>query len=196
MSAISADWIWGRSEVRRQILLRFFTKPGYETHALELARDLDRPHQVVGRELKRLVAAGLLEERTVGKSHRVRLAAQSPIVKSARVLFDQTAGVEARLSRALEHLTGVRAALVYGSRARGDERPGSDIDLLVIGKPDGRALASTIAKAERDIGRQVQVVVLEPHELQLPANRAPAFLKQLRKEPRRAVLGDLSEFRL
>lgn len=193
---MSGDWIWGRSEVRRQILLRFFTRPGYETHALELAREIDRPHQVVGRELKRLVAAGFLEERTVGKTRRVRLAEQSPIVKSARTLFDQTAGVEARLSRALDNVTGVRAALVYGSRARGDERPGSDIDLLVIGKPDGRALSSAIAKAERDIGRQVQVIVLEPSELRVPASKAPAFLKQLRQEPRRAVMGDLSEFRL
>ncbi|HVC78430.1 MAG TPA: nucleotidyltransferase domain-containing protein [Candidatus Micrarchaeaceae archaeon] len=196
MSATPLGWLWGRSEVRREILLRFFTQPGLETHALELAKQLNRPHQAVGRELKRLVAAGILAERMVGRARRVRLADRSPVVDSARALFDQTVGVEARLRSALEGISGVRGALVFGSRARGDERSNSDIDLLVVGKPDPTLLAAAVSRAEREVGRQVHVVVLEPAELRMPDSKAPTFLKQMRKEPRRAVLGDLSEFKL
>ena len=136
------------NEVRREILMRFFTQPDYETHALELAHELRRPHQVVGRELKRLVAAGILAERIVGRTRRVRLVDRSPIVDSTRALFDQTIGVEARLRKALESIKGVRGALVFGSRARGEEGPNSDIDLLVVGKPDAKALAAAVGRAD------------------------------------------------
>lgn len=54
---------------------------------------------------------------------------------------------------------GLRALVLFGSRARGDERPGSDWDFGYLGKPDPDALAGALMSA---LGADdVQVVDLE-----------------------------------
>ena len=47
----------------------------------------------------------------------------------------------------LAHLPAISHALLYGSRAMGTQRPGSDIDLTVIG--EGLTLKDTIYPLER-----------------------------------------------
>ncbi len=62
--------VFGSSTVRREILAAFFARPGFVAHPRELARQLGRAPQVVGRELKRLGAAGILTSETIGRSRR------------------------------------------------------------------------------------------------------------------------------
>jgi predicted nucleotidyltransferase len=65
----------------------------------------------------------------------------------------------------------VRLAVLYGSRARGDERPDSDVDLLVVIKGDSvwrRMELERILEAE--LGLPVQIVALDS------IHKAPIFL--------------------
>jgi predicted nucleotidyltransferase len=56
----------------------------------------------------------------------------------------------------------VRLAVVYGSVARGDDRPDSDIDLLVsLAREDAHTAASLAASLGEELGRRVQVISLE-----------------------------------
>src|SRR5262249_21067969 len=61
---------------------------------------------------------------------------QSPLAAEVRSVFRRTVGIDQRLRAALEGLPGVEAAAILGSYAAGTDRPGSDIDVLVIGHPD------------------------------------------------------------
>lgn len=68
----------------------------------------------------------------------------------------------ARRSKLLDIATryGVRNIRVFGSVARGEERPGSDLDLLVDMEP-GRSLLDLVAfwqDLEEALGRKVDVV--------------------------------------
>ena len=55
----------------------------------------------------------------------------------------------------------VRLAVVYGSVARGDDHPGSDLDLLVSFAGEGAHTAASLAGAlTEETGRRVQVVSL------------------------------------
>ena len=55
----------------------------------------------------------------------------------------------------------VRLAVVYGSVARGDDRPDSDVDLLVsLAREDAHTTASLAASLGEELGRRVQVVSL------------------------------------
>lgn len=42
----------------------------------------------------------------------------------------------------------IEQVLLYGSRARGDHRPGSDVDLLILGNLDAAALLAVAAAIE------------------------------------------------
>jgi predicted nucleotidyltransferase len=55
---------------------------------------------------------------------------------------------------------GVKRAAVFGSVSRGDDKPGSDVDLLVkLGKPMGMFMyMDLIEKMEQKLGKKVDLV--------------------------------------
>lgn len=72
------------------------------------------------------------------------------------------------------HAHGIRRASVFGSVSRGDDRPESDIDILVrLGKPMGLfAYMGLIRELEARLGRRVDLVTekslnkfIKPHVL-------------------------------
>ncbi len=67
------------------------------------------------------------------------------------------AAVVDALRRALATRTDVEVALLFGSRARGDHRVDSDVDVAVLGDIDRLALAAELSRA---VGHEVEVVDL------------------------------------
>lgn len=153
--------LFGESQVRRQILERFFSRPAVVRHVRELARELDRSPTVVGAELDRLERTGVLTSERIGRARRYRVDDASPIAAEIRSLVRKTIGIEASLRAALADLDGVEEAFLYGSYARGDERATSDLDLFVIGAVDQEALTERLANVERELGRDVNVATYE-----------------------------------
>ena len=73
----------------------------------------------------------------------------------------------------------VRLAVVYGSVARGDDRPGSDLDLLVsFAHEEAHTAASLAAALSGETGRRVQVISLAA------ARRTPLLLLDVLREGR------------
>lgn len=90
---------------------------------------------------------------TLLESHRVwKVARQSEMVREVRE----------KLGRALlRHLPGIDV-WVYGSLVRpGRFRPHSDVDLALSGLPPGMTLDYLQSLLSRDIGREVDVCLLE-----------------------------------
>ena len=69
------------------------------------------------------------------------------------------------LRRALDVEADVAYALVFGSRAGGRERPGSDVDVAIELRPgaprDIHALGRLLARLESAVGVRVDVVLLD-----------------------------------
>ena len=190
------DLIFGTSEVRRQILAAFYAGPGLVTHARELARRLGHPSQVVGRELRRLEDAGILASETVGRARRYRVNVDSPIAADVRGLVLRTIGAEALIRNALGGVAGIEEAWIFGSHARGTERPCSDIDLLVIGPVDRGALSERLVEAEQELEDAALAgeILVELLEARPKRQREPRRLSA--SSPRLAVdLLDLLRFR-
>lgn len=116
----------------------------------ELARDLD----VDTRTLRRAAADGTIRcERVserrqgVGEDERRYAVEHWPLLSALR--------------RALRTEPNVRLAVVYGSVARGDDTPDSDLDLLVSLAEDRPDAAVKLAvRLERAVGREVDVARL------------------------------------
>ena len=61
------------------------------------------------------------------------------------------------VTRALAGRREVEVALLFGSRARGEHRPDSDVDLAVLGNVDRLAMAAELSQA---LGQEVEVIDL------------------------------------
>ena len=183
------DLLVGTSAVRRRIRAAFYATPGLVTHPRELARRLGHPSQVVGRELRRLEAGGILASETVGRVRRYRVDVDSPIAADVRGLVLRTIGAEALIGAALVDVEGIEEAWIFGSHARGTELPSIDIDLLVIGPVDRTALSERLVEVEQELGRDVNVVAYTRGELAVLVAAGDPFVSDVLAGPRTRVTG-------
>jgi predicted nucleotidyltransferase len=118
-------------------VLRVFAKfPAKEFIEDELERLLKIPHQSIAYALKDLVNYQVINIRQIGKSRIYTLNQDNYISKE--ILAPVFRGEE----KALDELVGeiifaftplnVQKVILYGSIARGEEEPSSDIDLLIV----------------------------------------------------------------
>jgi len=181
---ISSTVLFGTSRVRREILARLFSNPGMTRHAGQLARELGRAPQAVGRELGRLEDAGILVSERIGRARRYRVDERSPIAAELRALVQKTVGVERQLGEVLQDLPGVEEAFIYGSYAAGTDRPTSDVDVMVIGSVDPAEMARRVGDVERVLDRDVNVHVYTRDEARSLLEAGDRFLRAVIDGPR------------
>ena len=99
-------------------------------------------------------------------------------------ILAHTVGLPARVAAALSTVPGIHAVYIYGSWAarRSGEigSPPSDIDLLVVGTASREALRKALRPLERDMGVEINPVMVTQQEW---ANAASPFLDELRSRP-------------
>lgn len=114
----------------------------------ELARNLE----IDGRTLRRVVTDGTIRcervsarRQLVSEAERAYVAGHWPVLSALRC--------------ALRTEPNVRLAVLYGSVARGDDKPDSDLDLLVsLDKDRADAAVMLAVRLERALARDVDVV--------------------------------------
>lgn len=132
----------------------------------QLANDLG----TTDRTLRRAVKQGLIHaERPSPRSVQISVREKSYLLHAWPELSE--------LRDALRTEPSVSLAVLFGSKARGDARATSDVDLLVSLREGGnhREIESRL---EHRLGRHVQVVTLDE------ANHAPRLLREVLKDGR------------
>src|SRR5438128_6514350 len=144
-----------------------------KTRLAELAADLG----TTDRTLRRAVHQGLLRAQRPSPRTVDLPVAERRYVRRAWPLLSS-------LREALRTEPAVSLAVLFGSRARGDDHPSSDVDLLVHLRQEanGRELE---ARLSEKLGRRVQIVLLED------GRRKPLLLAEVMREGR--VLVDRDE---
>lgn len=136
-----------------RVLARF---PAKEFTGRELARLAKVSPTRTMDNLARFLAHGLVERRSAGTSHLWRMVPGHALAGALRQLFRAESAslgsLERLLLRALEGVK-VERLVLFGSVARGDERPDSDVDLLVVVPTvvDKRAAGKALRDARRDV---------------------------------------------
>lgn len=101
----------------------------------ELAKHIEVPPSSLQRELDSLARAGFLLRRQDGRRVSFKANTESPLFPELSGIVAKMSGVIPSLTTALDKVgEKVDVALVYGLMAQGQERPGSDIDLMVVGR--------------------------------------------------------------
>ncbi len=162
------------NEARSQILRTLFKFPG-EFTGRHIARLCHLPHATARLNLIAFEESNMLNVKHIGKSKVYSLNANNVLYQPLAALFEAEQAVKQELEQKLNDTllsdVAIRNALahasLYGIVVKGDERPCSDIDVLLIFKReiDKNHLDQILEPLEDDIsksfGKQLHVMLIE-----------------------------------
>ncbi|NLC55949.1 MAG: ArsR family transcriptional regulator [Armatimonadetes bacterium] len=179
---------------RRAVLGLLFCHSERAFYLSEIVRSAGTGTGAVQRELDRLLAAGLVTRSRRGNMVFYQANRESPVFPALRELMVRTSGVAEVLREALVPLAErIRVAFVYGSIARGEERPGSDVDVMVIGDVSFGEVVSALYRCQENLGREVNPNVYPPDEWREKVAAGQGFVTTVLGEPKVFVVGDAGE---
>ena len=177
--------------VRQGVLAATLTRPEKWWYLSELATFLNTRPSSLQRELTSLQQSGILQQRKDGRRIYFKAETRSPIFQELRSIFEKTAGLIPALKVALRPFESkIVCAFVYGSIARGEERATSDVDLMVIGKVGLGELSPSLRRAEKRLGREVNVTNYSVDEFRKKVTEEDHFLTTVLKGSLHFVKGE------
>jgi predicted nucleotidyltransferase len=180
------------SRVKAETFRLLFGPGAGELHVREIARRAGLNEATVRQELKRLTGIRLLTCRRDGNRAVYRANDEHPLYPDIRSLVRKTSGLLEVLREALA-FPGVDVAFVFGSLAEGTERPGSDVDLMVIGNLTLRRVTKMLSGVSSRLGREINPHVLTPEEFARRRKARDHFLTALRDDRKLFLIGGVRE---
>ena len=179
---------------RRRVLGLLLLHPDEALHGREIARRTGLPSGTLTRELVRLAQVGLLRREKRGNQLLYSADRASPVFQELASILRKTSGVAEVLAGALAPAKSrIRFAFIYGSMARGQERAGSDVDLVVIGDIGFGEAVKLLHASQRVLGREVNPKVYSVKEWTAKRAARDAFLRDVLGKPKIFVIGTEDE---
>ena len=179
------------SAYRRKVLAVLLLHPDEDFHVRELERLTGVPAGSLHRELKALSEAGVLLRSRQGNQVRYQANRSAPLYEELAGIFRKTVGLVDVLRESLQPLADrIDAALVFGSFASGAQRPGSDVDILVIGRVSLLDVVTALGQAQEELRLELNPVVMSRKKFLDAMGSEDRFLKRVLDEPRLYVIGD------
>jgi len=175
----------------RSAILAVLTAAGDEgLHLREIARRANLNSKTAMRELHSLRNAGILVSHQIGQQVVYRLNPDCPIYDELRSIIRKTVGLVSVLRAALEPLADrIEQVYIYGSHARGDERPDSDVDLMIVGNVTLRELSPHLREAGRTLHRVINPTLYTPEEYARELNANDSFVARVHTGERLDLIG-------
>jgi predicted nucleotidyltransferase len=181
--------LFGRT---RQALLAILYSHADEEHLQEsLIQLAGLGRGTVQRELEFLARAGVIQRTVRGRQVYFQANARCPVYAELRGLVVKTSGVADALRGALAQLSGrISVAFIYGSVAKGAERRGSDVDVMVIGDVSFAEVSEALGQAQKAIGREVNPSVYARGDFRTKLKAKHHFLRTVLSAEKIFLIGD------
>jgi len=190
----AASNLFGKTQ--RAVLGLLFCRSDEAFHVNDVVRRTGAGVGAVQRELGRLLRAGLVTRTRRGNLVLYQANRESPLYPALRELMVRTTGAADVLREALAPFTDrIRVAFIYGSMARGEEKAGSDVDLLVIGDVGFRDVVGAVLHVQDTLGREVNPTVYPAGDFQRRVAERSSFITTVLSDPKVFVIGDEDDLR-
>jgi len=171
-----------KSKIRRDILFLFFLEKENSYYIRELERILGFSAGNIRRELIALKEEGIIDFVKKGNQSHYYLNKKSPIFNEIKSIISKTIGLEFKIKKCLEPITGIKEAFIFGSFAKEKEHSLSDIDLMIIGSVDEDILIPRISKTEELLGREINYHLISENEWKKRKDK-DSFIKSITSSP-------------
>jgi predicted nucleotidyltransferase len=179
---------------RRRVLGLLLLRPDEALHGREIARRTGLPSGTLTRELTRLAQAGLLKREKRGNQLLYSAERACRVFEELASILRKTSGVAEVLAAGLASAEDrIRIAFIYGSMARGEERAGSDVDLIVIGDIGFAEVVKLLHPSQSVLGREINPKVYSLKEWTAKRAAPDAFLRDVLAKPKIFVIGTEDE---
>ncbi len=173
-------------------LLSALLLAGDELSLTDLAERADLAYPTAHGEVARLIDAGILAERLVGRIRLIRGNSDSPLAAPLREILTVVSGPVFLLAEEFGRIEGIHSAFLHGSfaaRLRGVDGPAPyDIDVMVVGTPDVDGVYEACTRVEAAVHRPVNPTILSAEEFTAESG----FLDTVRSSSIVPVLGEQS----
>ena len=178
------------SQTSTRVLRVLVRSPEKSFTSRQLAGAADAPAHRVLEVLARLELEGIVSSQVVGRAYLWSTNREHPLMKGLEALFKGEERAVAQhvllVGKHLRGAPGIRRLVVFGSAARGEERPESDLDLLVV-VADARArraveerLTRLQAEGHEKFGSRIRPIVFTLGEYR--RNRRSALVRAIERE--------------
>jgi predicted nucleotidyltransferase len=180
------------SRVRAEVFRLLFDNEHRELHLREIARQSGLAIGTIQQEVKQLLGSGLILSRRDGNRLYFRANGTNPLFIEIRSLVAKTMGLIPELKNALVS-EDIRCAFVFGSVARHEAKPQSDVDLMIVGRIGLRKLSGILERPSKIVGREINPHVLSVDEFSRLAKSKDHFVATVLRDKRLFVIGDEDE---
>ncbi|MBN1272575.1 MAG: nucleotidyltransferase domain-containing protein [Candidatus Aminicenantes bacterium] len=181
------------SKIRVKLLDAFLSFPKVRFYTRELERRINEEAKNISRELKNLENLGLLTSEKIGNQKHYSANEDFFLYSELKGIIFKTTGVLGLLKEALAKIKGIEAALIYGSYATGKESESSDVDLMIIGKPDLTELNEEIGLLEDRLNREINYICFDRTEYENRKKAKDAFISDISAEKQILLKGSENE---
>ncbi len=179
----------GKSKIRQDILRLYFSNTGRKYYLREMERLLGYSAGNIRRELLRLQRDNLFKTQRVGNLLFYLLNQNHSLFKELKGIVFKTIGLEANLKASLSSLKNIKLAFIFGSFASQNEKETSDIDVLIIGKPNMSLLNEKVLNLEQKLKREINISVYTPSEYQARKKTEGGFIMEVLRNPKIMLIG-------
>lgn len=173
-----------RSRHQADLLTVLYLRPDREFTLTELAQRVGVPLTTMQREVGRLLEAGLLSGRRVGRAHLIRAAVSGRYARPLTELLTLAFGPHILIEQEFVALRDVEAVAIFGSwasRYLGESGPPpNDIDVMVIGHPSRTDVYEAAERVERTLSIPVNPVLVTRGRWTQAVDR---LVEQIRSSP-------------
>ncbi len=173
-----------RSKITREIFNYFLLNPQSKRYINELAGILGVDPKNLYVKLKELEEReGFLKSEFRGRERYFYLNKNYPYLKEYRAIFLKTIGLEKMLKDSLVGIKGIKAAYIFGSYAKNKMNTSSDVDLLVVGSHSVIEVQKAIAKIQKRIDREINVINVSNEEFNRKIKEKKGFFANVLANP-------------
>ena len=173
----------------RSVLGVFVMEPARSIHQREIARRAGVGLRSAQLALGRLESLGLIKSERDGNRRNYR-ADRTSQFEELRALLAPEFGFSGVLMRALAPFSSrITQAFIFGSAASGEDKIGSDIDVLVVGNVTSDELVGPVADAQRELGREIDLVAYTPQDFSARIAAGNHFLRATLAAPHIDLIG-------
>jgi predicted nucleotidyltransferase len=178
----------------RRLLGLLLMRPDQSFHVREIARLTGLDAGNTHKSLKRMERAGLVTHERIGNLVRYQADSTCPIFEELAGIIRKTTGMADTLREALIPLADrITVAFVFGSIAKGEQGPHSDIDLMVVGQVPFEDVVQAVHAAHASLGREVNPVVMSEKDFANKRKAKERFVARIMAEPKIVLMGAFDE---